>query len=192
ATGSITVSLTVTDLPPRSTSSTLDTGNPLATSLVGLFLMNEGTGTTDKNLYNNQTAAFTPSSGTNAPAWQSEPSIQFKGGSALNSYLNAGTNSAFDNMPTSKITIVGEIYVSTLAIGGIAEKNDGNTVDSGFIFGWDGSGLLRFTLERAITNLTAGAASTITSGKWLQVAVTWDGTVTAATSNVHFFVNGYE
>jgi hypothetical protein len=54
------------------------------------------------------------------------------GGGNLNSYLNAGTDLAFDQLPTSKITLVAKVYVNAVAAGEIAEKNDGNTL-AGFI-----------------------------------------------------------
>ncbi len=188
--GSISVAVTVTDLPPRPTSSTLDSGNSLATSLVGLFVMNEGTGTTDLNLSDSQTASF---SGTSTPTWNtSDPSVVFGGGGSLNSYLNAGTDSAFDQMPTSRITVVSKVYVSTLAAAGVAEKNDGNTINSGFVFGWDANGALKLTVEKGTSNMrVATANSAIATGHWVQVAFTWDGTVgTGAVA--HLFINGIE
>jgi len=188
-TGSISAAVTVQD-PQRPSGAVLDTSNPLSNNLVGLFIMNEGTGTTDKNLVDNQTASF---SGTSLPTWNTgDPSIVFNGGSSLNSYLNAGTDSNFDQMPNNKITILAKVYVTTLAAGGVAEKNDGNSIDSGFVFGWDGSGALRLTVEKSAADMrVATATGAVTTGQWMQVAFTWDGTVGTAAA-AHLYVNGSE
>jgi YD repeat-containing protein len=92
ASGSITIGLTLvpapTPPPSRSSSSVVDYSNALSTHLVGLYLMNEGSGTTDQNLTDLQAATF---SGSIVPAWNtSDPSIIFGGGSSQSSYLNAG------------------------------------------------------------------------------------------------------
>lgn len=189
-TGSMAISAAVTNLPARPAATSLDTANPLATSLAGLFVMNEGSGTTDNDLVDNQAASF---SGSSTPTWNAmDPSIVFNGGSSLNSYLNAGTDLTFDQLPTSKITVVAKVYVSTLAAAGIAEKNDGNTIDSGFVFGWDNNGTLELTVEKSGADMRVAAGSgTIQAGQWVQVAFTWDGTVGNA-SAAHLFVNGIE
>ena len=190
ATGSITVALTLADTPARPGSSTLDTSQALATNMVGLFVMNEGSGTTDANLVNSATAAF---AGGSTPTWNtSDPSVVFNGGSSLNSYLNAGTDSIFDQLPNNQLTVVAKVYVNTLAAAGIAEKNDGNTINSGFVFGWDSSGAVKFTIEKSTTNMrVATGTGLITTGRWIQVAVTWDGTVGTAAA-AHVFVDGVE
>jgi YD repeat-containing protein len=177
-------------IPSRPTSSALNTSNALSTDLVGLFLMNESSGTTDENLVDSQTASF---SGTQSPTWNtSDPSVVFNGGASLNSYLNAGTDSIFDQLPTNQVTVVAKVYVNTLAAGGVAEKNDGNTTDSGFVFGWDSSGALHLTFEKSTLNMRAVSANgAIAAGQWIQVAFTWDGTV-GTSSAAHLFVNGVE
>src|SRR5207248_2642522 len=48
-------------LPPRPAESVLDSSSSLATNLVGLFLMNETSGTTSKNVANGRTASFSGS-----------------------------------------------------------------------------------------------------------------------------------
>jgi hypothetical protein len=188
-TGSISAAVTLTTLPPRSTTAVLDTTNPLSTSLQGLFLMNEGTGTTDKNLVDSQAANF---SGGSQPTWNTtDPSVVLGGGASLNSYLNAGTDLAFDQVPTSQITVVAKVYVSTLAAGGLCEKNDGGSL-AGFSFGWNSSGALRLTVEKSSSWMYAATSSNaIPTGQWAQVAVTWDGTVGTAAAS-HIYVNGVE
>jgi hypothetical protein len=176
--------------PARLPGSVLDSSNPLSTSLAGLFLMNEARGTTDSNLADGQTASF---AGANPPAWNSsDPSIVFNGGGYLNSYLNAGTDAAFDKLPVSQITLAAKVYVSTVATGGICEKNDGNTSDSGFVFGWYSDGTLRFTVERSGQDMRVYTApGSVPTGRWMQVAATWDGTVGGAAS-AHVFLDGVE
>jgi YD repeat-containing protein len=189
ATGSIQVAVSLNNLPSRPSGAVLDTTNALSTNLVGLFLMNEGSGTSDTNLVDSGLANF---SGGSAPAWNtSDPSIVFNGGSSLNSYANAGADLTFDQLTTNKMTVVARVYVTTVAAAGVCEKNDNDEI-SGFVFGWDSTGALRLTVVRTGADMQVSAASgTITSGRWMQVAFTWDGTVgTAATA--HLFVNGVE
>lgn len=190
--GGITVGLTLANAPLRPTGSIVDPSNPLSADLVGLFLMNEGSGTSDQNLADGQMATL---SGTSVPTWNTaDPSIVFNGDASLGSYLNAGTDLAFDQLPVSKMTLVGKMYVNTLASGGgLAEKNDGGS-SAGFEFGWDNTGALVFGLGMPGTNMRAATMSgTIQAGQWVQVAVTWDGTSgTAAAANVHIFLNGVE
>src|SRR5581483_8054284 len=65
-------------------------------------------------------------------------------------------------------------------------------VDSGFIFGFDGDGALRLTVEKSSSNvLVATQTNAVPSGQWVQVAVTWDGTVGTAAA-AHLFINGVE
>ena len=192
-TGSINVGLTlqgsITSVPSRPVGSVLDSGNALSTSLAGLFVMNEGSGTTDKNLVDGQLANF---SGTALPLWRtSDPSISLQGGASLNSYLDAGADLNFDQLTPGQMTVVAKVLVRTVAATGIAEKNDSD-VDSGFVFGIDSTGALRLTVEKAQANMQAASASgTILAGQWVQLAFTWDGT-TGTAASAHLFLNGVE
>jgi len=186
--GSIAVGV-VTALGGRANSSVVDSGNALSTNLVGLFLMNEGTGTTDKNIVDNQTATF---SGTALPVWNaSEPSVAMKGTTtSLSSYLDAGTDLNFDQLPTSKITVVAKVFLNSAATGGIAEKTDGGV--TGFTFLVDGTGALSSYVLKSNTAMhIATAAGAVTSGQWVQVAFTWDGTIGTAAA-AHVYINGVE
>ena len=189
-TGSITVALSVQG-GFRPQGSVLDTSNPLSTNLAGLFIMNEATGTTDKNLVDNQTASF---SGTSVPTWNTvDPSVVFNGGTSLNSYLNAGTDLTFDQLTPGKMTVLAKIYVNRpIAAAGVAEKNDGNSINSGFAFGWNSSGALRLVVERSTDDMIVAAANgAVQAGQWIQVAFTWDGTQPGAAS-AHLFINSVE
>jgi uncharacterized protein (TIGR03437 family) len=179
----------VAGVPSRPVGSVLDSSNPLSTNLAGLFLMNEGKGSTDQNLVDGQQASF---AGAAIPTWNtSDPSITFNGGGYLNSYLNAGTDLIFDKLPTSQFTIVAKVFVNALTAAGIAEKNDQNAAD-GFLFGFDQNGALHLTVEKSGQDMrvisTGGA---VAAGQWAQLAVTWDGSVATA-AVAHVYVNGTE
>ena len=175
-------------VPSRPAGSTVDSNNPLSTGLVGLFLMNEATGTTDLNLVDSQTATF---SGTTVPVWNtSDPSVVVKGGGSLASYLNAGADLTFDQLPTSQMTVVAKVFVNSMATGGIAEKTDGST--AGFVFVMDNTGALwGIVLKSSQAMMVSTGAQAVTTGQWIQMAFTWDGTVNAA-SAARIYVNGVE
>lgn len=184
-------------VPGRPPGSVLDLGNPLSGNLIGLFLMNEGTGSEegqpadDKNLVDKQPANH---SGPVPPTWKiADPSVVFHGGAPLNSFLDGGIDPAFNDLPTNDITIVAYVNLQARAAGGICEKNDGNpppVSDSGFVFGVDGNGALRLTVELSVTNMTI-AAGALGLNQWTQVAFTWRGTVgnDAPASAAALFVN---
>jgi YD repeat-containing protein len=192
ATGSISVLATQVGgpvpAPGRTLGSAINPDNSLSTNLVGLFVMNEGTGTTDKNLVDGQTATF---SGTTLPVWNTtDPSVVLRGTpSSLSSYLNAGTDLNFDQLPTNKMTVVAKVFLNSVTQGGIAEKASSS---AGFQFGLDGTGAIVGEVFRSTENMkVATGAGAITSGQWAQVAFTWDGTVDTAAA-AHIYVNGVE
>jgi hypothetical protein len=121
----------------RFPSSRIDPSNALSQNLVGLFVMNEGTGTTDKNLVDGQVATF---AGTTAPSWNTaDPSVVLNGTTtSLSSYLDAGTDLNFDQMPTNKMTVVAKVFLNSVQAAGFAEKTDDSLC--GFEFGMDSSG----------------------------------------------------
>jgi hypothetical protein len=170
----------------RQKGSTFNAANPLAASLVGLFLMNDGTdlaqGTaaTDINIVDGRTAIPTGGAPNQAPTWVvADPSIQFNGGASLNSYLNAGVDMSFNDMPTSMITIVAKVFIATIAQGGFCEKNDGKppNSDSGFIFALTGNGAIHIKVECSTRSMVLETnANSVPTNRWIQVAFTWDGT----------------
>jgi hypothetical protein len=170
---------------------TIDQSSPLAAGLVGLFPMQEGTGATTRNVVDGQLAAF---SGQSAPKWTSDPSIAFGGGATGNSYLDAGSGLAFDQLPVGKMTIVAKVWMDKCAAGGIAQK--GAVESDGFVFSVDSSCALRFrvntTYGRNFYEDSGTVGSAFGTGKWAQVAVTWDGSTGASAANAHFYVNGVE
>jgi len=191
-TGGITVGVT-TNAGGRPSGSAIDSSNALSTNLVGLFLMNENTGTVDTNLVDAQAANF--SSGltpATPPVWvNTDPSMLFKGTTtSLSSYLDAGADLTFDQFPTSKVTVVAKVFLNSATVGGIAEKTDDST--SGFIFGLDNTSALNlYVLKSAAPMRVATGAGTLKGGQWVQIAFTWDGTIGTA-SAAHLYVNGVE
>jgi Concanavalin A-like lectin/glucanases superfamily len=175
--------------------------NPLSANMIGLFLMNRGTGTAqgtpaqDTNLVDMTTAN---PAGNVPPTWEvADPSILFNGGASLNCYLDAGVDLLFNDMPTSKITIVAKVLVNALTLGGICEKNDGKppNSDSGFIFAMDNTGALRVTVELTANSMRITTGAVVVVGQWMQLAFTWDGTqynagtTTAPSSAATIYVN---
>jgi len=181
---SSSVSATPAALPGRPPGATFDPTNPLSQNLIGLFLMNDGqTGQSqgqpadDTNVVDKTPANH---SGSVAPWWElADPSIVFEGGLSLNCYLDAGIDPAFNDMPTSQITIVAKISLNGGSAGGICEKNDGNQgmKDSGFRFDVTSNGALRFIVELSTTNMVIQSNdNAVPVQQWVQVAFTWDGT----------------
>jgi hypothetical protein len=183
---SSSVSATPAALPGRPPESTVNTNDPLYQNLIGLFLMNDGqAGQTDggpaddTNIVDGTPAAH---SGATPPTWVlADPSIMFYGGASLASNLDAGIDHAFDDMPTSQITVLAKIFFNGGAAGGICEKNDSNQggKDSGFRFAVTGNGALRFIVELSTTNMVIQSvdnAVPVQQPQWVQVAFTWDGT----------------
>jgi len=196
--GGINVSLQLTGgsnvLRPYGVS--VDPSNPLASNLAGLFLMNDGRGATTSNIVDGSPAKF---SGGFTPMWNPlDPFVEFWAGGSLNSYLDAGADQVFDQLTPGKMTIVAKIWVDRYTAGGIAEKNDGG-VDSGFAFGMDGNGSLRLAVETynsrycsCYTTYAGTVGAVIPTGKWVQVAMTWDGGGGPDATAAHFFVAGVE
>ena len=197
APGSIQVGLTLegngnTEPPLRPAGAVLDPSSPLASGLKGLFLMNEGTGSSTQNLVDGQAAVF---SGVVPPVW-SGGSLLLSGGSSLNSYLDAGSDMNFDQLTTGRMTIVAKVHLLTSTTGsipggGLAEKNDGD-IDSGFVFGINSNGAIEAIVEKSSQDMEiASPPAVVVSAGWMQVAFTWDGTQGTAAA-AHLFLNGVE
>ena len=195
ASGSVSMIVTQVGGPhpvPSRTGTAINPANALSQNLVGLFLMNEGTGTTDKNIVDGQTATFASAAApATPPVWNStDPSVVFNGTSSLSSYMNAGTDANFDRLPTNKMTVVAKVFLNSGGAGGIAEKTDDST--SGFVFGLDNNGALNlYVLKGSQAMRVATGQAAVSSGQWVQIAFTWDGTVGTA-SGAHVYVNGVE
>jgi hypothetical protein len=89
--------------------------------------------------------------------------------------------------------MVAKVYVTTVAATGLVAKTSGTLYYDmhGVAFGWDSSGALRFTAGKAYTNMYAVTrVDAVTAGRWVQVAVTYDGSGTQA--GTRFYVDGVE
>src|SRR5262249_31837520 len=149
----------------------VDPSNPTSQGLVGLYLMDERSGTSSTNVVNGQAAVF---SGTTLPTWNSaDPSISFPGGAYLTSYLSASSDSSFDQLTPGAITIVAKIYVPLVSANmGIVEKLDNN---GGLSIGFSSSWLLTASVcvsGRKIIFQNGNGA--IVPGRWIQVAFVSD------------------
>jgi hypothetical protein len=197
------VTATPAMVPGRPPGSVWDPNNALSANLIGLFLMNEGTeaaqGTSAPPDINRVDGATANPAGNAAPTWEvADPSIVFHGGGSLNSYLDAGVDLLFNNMPTDQITIVAKVLVNALFTGGICEKNDGKPPgsDSGFIFAITNTGALHVKVELSTQSMVLETnGGVVTAGQWMQLAFTWDGTQynagtkTAPSTAAAIFVN---
>src|SRR6266508_2512657 len=60
------------------------------------------------------------------------------------------------------------------------------------MWGWSSNGTLYLNVGRSSGGLQAATAGgALPTGRWVQVAVTWDGTA-PSTANTHLFINGVE
>src|SRR5262249_5442677 len=63
--------------------------------------------------------------------------------------------------------------------------------NAGFVFGYDSSGYPHFTARKSTSPMRIVGSPGITSGVWMQLAVTWDGTV-GNSSAAQIFLNGLQ
>src|SRR6185503_16545279 len=142
-TGNVDVSVTLSDLGLRPTLSVINKYSSLAEQLEGLFVLNEGSGTTPTTPVPGTVATF---AGTSAPTWNAtDPSVVFHGGGAGASYVNAGVDLALDALPTNQLTVAAKVWVTSVASAVVAAKSVGTIYfgSHGFVFGWDATGALR-------------------------------------------------
>ena len=106
---------------------------------------------------------------------------------------NITYGSAADIDDLAALTVSAWIFPVTdgdLSSGTIMAKASGS-INNGWKFDMAATNTLRFRQEFATTNLTrTGNNSAVTMSAWNHVALTWDGSATAA--NVHIYVNGVE
>jgi len=159
-------------------------GYRLSRGLVGFWLMNEGSGDKVFDLSGNgndgtlDTVTWKPGNFGSA--------LDFDG---ANSLVSCGSNSVLDDL--GPVTIVVWIYPRTIGelIGHIYCKGD--SYNNYTLFHFATTNTYQFTVDYATTNLVRAASdNSATYNTWQQLAVTWDGTTTAA--NVHIYKNGIE
>jgi hypothetical protein len=114
----------------------------------------------------------------------------FNGTSGL---INAGRNSTLNNM--SALTVEAWIYPNSAGGGGygrIVDKSDQTTPVNGWQF-YISSGTparIEFIMDYVTNDIWRQTNSIITLNRWQHVAVTWNGSDTAA--SVHIYLNGTE
>lgn len=169
--------------------STVDTTHALYTNLVGLYPLYEGTGG-PANLID---AAAGTLSGGRLPAWKWH-TLHFKGGASLNSYVQlyaASAGAALAGLQAGNMTIWLRVIWDGAAAGGFAERNDNNTVNSGWVFGVAADGSIGFLVERTTGNLSrTSQTGALAAGLVQDVAVTYTGSGVA--TDVHIYVDGVE
>ncbi len=109
---------------------------------------------------------------------------------SLASNVNFGTLPGWQDLALTGNpgTLIARIYWDGSARCGIAERNDGNTVNAGWEWGITATGALGFAAERATANLTSLSSPLVTSGRWMTVATTWDTSNLAA--GILFYFDG--
>ncbi len=75
---------------------------------------------------------------------------------------------------------------TTPASTGIAERNDGNTVNAGWELGIDGTGAFGINFVRATTNKESRTSPVPPSNKWITLVATWDTTELATGISLYF------
>jgi hypothetical protein len=108
------------------------------------------------------------------------PCLVFHGGGSQNSFLDDAVppSASFDQLSIRQISIVAKVFINPpLKAAGVCEKTDGVELNNGFVFGWSNAGAMNLAIENSATVLRVRTAdATVETGRWLQLAFTWDGT----------------
>lgn len=168
----------------------LDRSNPLTRQAAFVTL-----GSLGREIVNN--LAVTPS-GTTPPVVQpfggkfgSGLASNFAGGGSAASYLNLGANGQTANISQGPATYVAVFYAASAAAVSIAERNDNNSVNAGWLFGYTTSlGVpgLGFLSENSTTNTRKVIQDAISTTGPNVLVVTYDGGLLAAGINI--YLNG--
>jgi len=117
--------------------------------------------------------------------------LRFDGATGGDDLVNAGSGTSVDNL--GAMTVAAWINVETVGEAGnpgrIVHKATGTSPVNGWQFVTQEANQLGFAVDYDGTNLVrTTAASAFSLGSWHYVAVTWDGSATAA--NVLMYVDG--
>jgi hypothetical protein len=168
--------------PPAGTA--INWGHPLSNALVGCFPMNEGSGSRIRDLVSGVIGVL---SGSVLPTWQGGPdgfSLKFAGGVAANSYIDCGANSQLTNLgrlnnsggPIGASFFFRAMWDGAASTGGLAERNDNNSVNAGWIVGFNSAGTMMCLREFSTTN-ERDTFTAPTAGQWFDIVVTFDGAI---------------
>jgi hypothetical protein len=75
--------------------------------------------------------------------------------------------------------------VTSVATGGIAERNDGNTVNAGWQIGCNNTGT-KLEFVRATTDYSAKTNAALTVGRWTTVGIAYPGDLTASNCKIYY------
>ncbi len=174
--------------------------HPLGQQLVLRLLLNERThafvlaeGAPAHTLINSVDGSVGQSQAApNADPWVHLDGGALDWGSSTNAAASFGSGGITADIAQGPCTIMvrSQNAGSLSYYGGFLERNDGNTVNAGWIFGLNGFGTPTFVVEHATTNMRAVTtiASPPTDFYWL--TVTHDGSLLSA--NAKFYLNGVQ
>ncbi len=165
--------------PPAGTQ--INWGHSLSNRLVGCFPMNEGSGSRIRDLVNGVVGVL---SGTVLPAWQGGPdgfALKFAGGTATNSYIDCGANAQLANLaransaggPMGCSFFFRAMWDGVASTGGLAERNDNNSVNAGWIVGFNSASTMMCLQEFSTTNERDTFTSPV-AGRWFDILVSYD------------------
>lgn len=137
-----------------------------------------------RNVVTGRLGSFT-GSGTK-PLWDARRAVKIAGGTTVGaSYVDFGTDPRTADLAQSAtrgFTIWARVWPISNSERNIAERNDNNAVNAGWIFSTHG-----LLIEHSTSNLRMNVANP-SLGKWSNFAVVYDGSSTAA--NQKFYTNG--
>lgn len=162
-------------------------GHPILQSCCYLSLFNECGGVKVINLIDGKDGALSGSIAL--PTWINTH-LHFEAASGTDPGVDYGTGPQTADLALGAFSIVARVRPGTGwgNSGGVARRNDGNTVNAGWEVILTNAGML-LCIERATANFSAKTTATIsTSGKWTTVALVYFGDLTAA--NVGLYYDG--
>lgn len=163
-------------------------GHPFARDLAQRFLFN-GRSARPVGLINAVVANPITSEARTVASAENNGSMRF-GVSGSDGYLNAGVDGSTQDLALGPMTLIARVKTAaSLAIGGIAERSDGNTVNAGWILGISFAEI-GCKVVCSTTDLVLRAGASLTQGTWQWVALTLNGTNTAISAGNAIYVDG--
>ena len=149
----------------------IDRGNPIARGLAFLSIPQ------GSMLVNMVSGARGTLSGTTPPSLtytqSSTRALSHAGSGATNSYVDFGNSVDTSDFALGPMTVFA--WGAPTGQGGIAERNDNNSVNAGWLFGVDSNSNLKFLHEHSSTNHIAVSGGVLASGVATSMAVTYAG-----------------
>ena len=164
--------------PTRPSQETSIKGSDITRGLVFAIVPQVG-GAQVGNLIDGSLGAF---AGSTKPSWAPGGYLSFPSGAASVASLDYGTSklALTRDLAQGAFSVVAKVKRGTSTGGGIAERNDGNTINAGWLL-YCNANCTQLTMERASVNFAFGTSTAIPVGKWTTVGVTYDGSLNSAT-----------